>query len=117
MARNEVVQYDPKMPDQNINVKGYRRYSVARISEFTVSVGATATVILRLNHARLYAVIVNDSANDVYLSFSPNSVVGSGIRLNALGGTIIFGLATDIPFTGDVYGIAVAASNVTVVES
>lgn len=83
----------------------------------SVTVGASSTLILALNEARIFATIVNDSANDVYITLGRPAVSARGIRLNANGGSLVFGLATDIPYLGVVYGIASASSNVTVTES
>lgn len=83
-----------------------------------VTVGATSTKILDKNDRRIFAAIVNDSVNEVYLTLGETPAVASaGIRLNANGGSIVFGLATDIPYTGQVNGIASGSSGVTVVEA
>lgn len=84
----------------------------------SVTVGASSTKVLDKNDARIFGIIVNDSTNVVYLSFGDTpAVASSGIRLNASGGSIVFGLGTDIPYTGAVYAIASGSSVVTVVES
>jgi len=83
----------------------------------TITVGVVATKILDVNEGRFYAVIVNDSAQAIYIAFSPNPVLNRGIRINANGGTLVIGLSGDIPHLGVVYAIAAAPSVVTVVES
>lgn len=53
-----------------------------------VSVGTSSTQLLSASSGRTYAVIVNDSANVVYIAVDGNpAVVGQGIRLNASGGS------------------------------
>ena len=79
------------------------------------SVTGTSQVILRRNINRVTAAIVNDSANTVYISFGGPAALNSGIRLNANGGSIVLGLATDIPYTGDIYAIATASPSVVTV--
>lgn len=92
-----------------------QNYATAGNGSATLS--ATSLLVLNQNPSRKFAVIVNDSANSVYLSFSGVAVLSQGIRLNANGGVIIFGLATDIPYTGPVSGIASGSSVVTFIES
>ena len=83
-----------------------------------VTLGAASLTVLNQNPNRKFSVIVNDSANTIYLAFGNVAVGSTGIRLNANGGVITFGLATDIPYTGIVTGIAPAgASVVTFIES
>jgi len=82
-----------------------------------VSVLTTLTKIRDLNPDRGICILVNDSVNEIYLSLGPNPANNTGIRLNANGGTFSFGRLTELPWTGEVWGInAVAASNVSVVE-
>ena len=47
---------------------------------------ASAQILAPMSH-RKSVVFVNDSANVIYLSKTDPAVVGSGIRLNALGGS------------------------------
>lgn len=83
-----------------------------------ISLGVASLVVLNQNPNRKFAVIVNDSANTIYLAFGNVAVGSTGIRLNANGGVITFGLATDIPYTGTVTGIAPAGTSVvTFIES
>lgn len=81
-----------------------------------VVVGIAATKLCSVNSERRFSIITNDSANDMYLSFNSNPVLGTGIRLNAGGGVMIFGAATDIPWGGEVWAITTVAGNATVVE-
>lgn len=53
----------------------------------SATVGTGSTLVLASSTARLYAVIVNDSADPVYLAIGNAAVSGKGIRLNANGGS------------------------------
>lgn len=56
-----------------------------------VSVGVTNTSVLSSNASRKLLILVNDSANPMYLDISGNAaVLNQGIRLNANGGYIVF---------------------------
>lgn len=52
-----------------------------------VSVGVASTVVVAANNARRGLVLVNDSDSDIYIARGTAAVVGSGIKLNAGGGT------------------------------
>jgi len=53
-----------------------------------VTVGATTTVVLTATSGRLFAVLVNDSDEAMYISIGTPAVMNKGIRLNATGGTL-----------------------------
>lgn len=93
------------------------RQHFTRTQSLGVSVGVTTTQILNQNPTRKFASIVNDGPNAVYISFSDKAAMNAGIRLNANGGVVVFGLLTDLPYTGSVSGISSVANNVTVMES
>ena len=57
------------------------------ITNGTLSVGATTTVLLAENLDRKWAVFVNDSDEVIYLGFGTAAVLNTGLRLNAAGGT------------------------------
>lgn len=83
----------------------------------TLTVGVTSQKIFNLNPDRLLAIIVNDSANKIYLSLGAGATAGRGILLTASGGSFSFGRFTDFPWLGEIYAIADGAgSNVTIVE-
>lgn len=100
----------PVDPDPTVDV------SYARIPGGAVSVGAASTKILDRNPRRVYAAIVNDSSQVVYLKFGTGAELSKGIRLNANGGSLELGHGTDCPYIGEVYGIASSSSTVTVIE-
>lgn len=53
---------------------------------FVGTVGTTSIVLLNSNEKRVYAIIVNDSLQDVWLGFGEPAVANRGIRLNSEGG-------------------------------
>ncbi len=77
----------------------------------SVTVGLTAVRVMSYNTDRRLAVITNDSINDIYIGFGRSVVSGSGIRLNANGGTFEFGLFTTFPYFGEIWAIAAFAGN------
>ena len=84
---------------------------VAVTSTFATA-GTSSTTVLAANTARVEAVIVNDSDTTIYLFLGGTAVIGSGIRLNAQGGSYVETL-----YTGAITSICASASkNLTVVE-
>lgn len=76
----------------------------------TVGNGASVTV-LAANNRRLYAEIVNSSANGIWLNFGEDAVVGQGIYLAPSGFSFI--INSEFMWRGTVTAIAVAgAANV-----
>ena len=51
------------------------------------SIGTTSTIALASNAGRLYALLINDSDETIYLKLGVAAVVNEGIRLNANGGS------------------------------
>lgn len=51
-----------------------------------VSVGSSSTTVLAANVRRRYAIFVNDSNEEMYLSTSGTAVINTGVRINANGG-------------------------------
>ena len=81
----------------------------------TVSVAVATPLVLAANESRVNAVFVNDSSEVIYLARGNAAVIGSGIRLNANGGS--YEIDASNLFVGAVNGIATGAgSNLTVSE-
>ena len=81
------------------------------------TVASTSTLILAANASRKYALIVNDSNQDIYLAFGTAAILNRGILINKGGG---FHEITLINLdTQAINGIAVtgASNNVTVQEA
>lgn len=87
-------------------------------SSFTTC-GIASVQVMPFDSIRKQAIFVNDSANDIYLSKGPSpAVAGSGIRLNALGGSWVLEPDTyGRIWTGAIQAIAGgAASNLSWTE-
>ena len=79
------------------------------------SIGATTTVALAANTARLYALFVNDSSEEIYLKLGAAAVMNQGIRLNAYGGSYEMSKRLGNLYTGAVNGICTSGSKVLLV--
>lgn len=78
-------------------------------------IGTSSTQILSKNPDRVYALIVNDSQEPIYLGLAVDAVMNKGIRLNPNGGS--FEITLGNPFLGKVTGICANGNmNVTYVE-
>jgi hypothetical protein len=84
-----------------------------------LGVTAASQVALAANANRKYAVLQNDSVNDIYLFLGAGpAVANKGIRLNAGGGSYELRSADGSLYTGAVYAIAAVAgpSNLLITE-
>lgn len=92
---------------------GIGQASSAKEAGTFVTVGAASVQIVASNGGRSEVTICNDHATQVlYLSLGGTAVVGSGIRVNAAGGSY-----TTNAYSGAINGIASgAATNVCVSE-
>ena len=54
-----------------------------------VTVGTTTTELIAANELRVFASIVNDSDEAMYLAFGEDAVMNSGYRINASGGSYV----------------------------
>lgn len=81
-----------------------------------VAVGVASTSVLAANANRKYALIVNDSANVIYLMLGADADV-TGIRLNPAGGSYEISAKQGNLYRGAINAIClVAAQNLNVVE-
>jgi hypothetical protein len=79
------------------------------------TIGTSTGVLLASNASRKGCTFVNDSSGTIYLGFGASAVVGSGIRLNANGGSFTMNPMTFT--TQAINAISTSAScNVTVQE-
>ena len=99
------------MPDPRI-------WPIPSVTDTYATVLGVSTLVLAANVNRVGADFVNDSVDVIYLARGNDAVVGSGIRLNANGGS--YSIGTDNLFEGAVYGISDGGeqneSNLTVSE-
>ena len=90
-------------------------YPVDTSTPTGVAVGAVTTPVLAANRLRVSATFVNDSVQTIYLAEGVAAVIGSGIRLNANGGS--YTINRDNLFLGAVNAIcALGAANLAVSE-
>ena len=68
-----------------------------------VTVGNTSTQILAATSGRRYAVLTNDSSEDIYISLGATAEMNKGIRLNKRGG--VLNISGFRPFKGQINGI------------
>ena len=82
-----------------------------------ITIGTSSVDALDASSGRVYAVLVNDSANPIYLSLNgAAAVVGQGIRLNANGGSYEINLSNQ--YIGQINAISGSSnSNLTVTAS
>ncbi len=73
-----------------------------------VTVGATSTLVLSPKSGRLYALLINDSNEVIYLSLGGDAVMNQGIRLAPFGGAIE--IDGEKPFFGDVRAICASGN-------
>ena len=80
-----------------------------------VSIGSSDTTVLVRKSNRTFAVFVNDSDEDIYLSLSTLAVMNEGMRLNANGGS--YDIDSTNLYTGEVSAICSSGSkNLAVTE-
>lgn len=79
-----------------------------------VSVGSSSTQVLAANDDRVYAAIVNDSDEDVYLARGQTAVMNQGIRINSGGGS--YEITELNPWTGVVNAISASGSKTVTVQ-
>ncbi|MFW9821379.1 MAG: hypothetical protein ACFFE4_00495 [Candidatus Thorarchaeota archaeon] len=68
-----------------------------------ITVGNTSTLILAASDTREYIGLVNDSNENIYVSFGSAAVMNQGLRLNSNGGSVVFKFP-QIPYVA-IYGI------------
>ncbi len=95
------------MPDPRI-------FPVENAIDTQATVGPGSVLVLVANVARADADITNDGDYAVYLARGHPAVMGMGQRINPNGGT--YHIGTNNLFLGDVYGIAVDETNLSVSE-
>lgn len=89
----------------NLGAAGENNFFAPMTISSSVSVAsASSTTILSASVGRIYAVIVNDSPANIYLSLGGTATKGTGIRLNALGGS--YEINAENSYQGAVSGIA-----------
>lgn len=89
-----------------------------RVGTYTntyATVGAATTEVLAENQNRMHVVLVNDSSQVMYLAFGADAVIGSGVRLNASGGS--YEITPDNLYNGEIDAICAGGqANMTILE-
>jgi len=92
-----------------------RSFATSTVSD-AIAIGAASTEILAANANRVYALVVNDSNETIYLALGVAAVLHKGIRINANGGSYEIDSANF--FIGAINGISTSGSkNVTIAEA
>lgn len=92
----------------DVNIEDFPALGAA--TNGATSVGSSTTEILAANVSRRYAVIVNDSDEEMYLGLGASAVMNEGLRLNRHGGAWwCFGANL---YTGAINGICSSGSKV-----
>ena len=84
------------MPDPRI-------FPITNCNDTFATVGAVSTLVLAANVNRVDCDFVNDGDEACYLARGNAAVIGSGIRLNANGGS--YRIGTNNLFYGEIYAI------------
>jgi len=75
-------------------------------------IGTTAAIVIRQNPDRFAWLLVNLSANTVYVAFTPDVSSSKGIRLAANGGSVTFLAEEDLELvTREAWAVATAANS------
>jgi hypothetical protein len=78
------------------------------ISEGSIGVGISSISVMAADAGRKYALFVNDSNVEIYLSLGGPAVVGDAIRLNRKGGS--YEIVQTNLYRGEVFAIAASGT-------
>lgn len=98
----------------NVGADIFLTTTIPTNSSSTISTTTGGTAAIATSTSRGYLYIANDSQNVVYLAIGAPAVVGKGFRIQA-SSTLEF--KPPFMFTGAIYAISTATSNITWVES
>ena len=77
------------------------------------TLSVTQEQVLGSNPSRIYALLVNDGTEDIYLGMGIPAVANRGIRLNKTGGSYEINLMN--PWQGEIYAVAGAGAPVLLI--
>ncbi len=80
-----------------------------------VTAAVTTTAVLAANTDRLYALVINDSDEVIYIKLGASAVLNQGIRLNASGGNYEMSMKLGNLYTGAINGISTSGGKVVLV--
>lgn len=104
------------LPDGSIGLPiSVNTVGVSTATNTKVAVGSSSTSVLVANTDRRFAILVNDSNEDIYIALGATAILNQGIRLNAAGGSLEIN-STNL-YTGAITAICASGSkNLTVCE-
>ncbi len=79
------------------------------------TIAAASTLVLAANTNRLYALVINDSDEVIYLALGVAAVMNRPIRLNASGGSYEMSKKLGNLYTGALYGICASGGKIALV--
>jgi len=79
-----------------------------RAVDLAKTLSTTQEKILDKNPARVYALLVNDGTEDIYLGMGIPAIVNRGIRVNNGGGSYEINLMN--PWHGEIYAVAASGT-------
>ena len=82
--------------------------------DLKLTLSVTQQRILGKNPARVYALLINDGADDIYLGMGIPATANRGIRLNASGGSYEINLTN--PWQGEIYAVSAGTPALLVQE-
>jgi len=82
--------------------------------DLKLTLSATQQRILGKNLARVYALLINDGTDDIYLGMGIPATVNRGIRLNNGGGSYEINLTN--PWQGEIYAVAASGTPALLVQ-
>lgn len=91
-------------------LKGLLPSTVTAPTHTAPTIGNTTTTALAANASRVYALLVNDSDEVIYIKLGAAAVLNQGIRLNASGGSYEMSRQVGNLYTGAINAICASGS-------
>ena len=82
--------------------------------DLKLTLSVTQQRVLGDNPSRLYALLVNDGTDDIYLGMGISAIANRGIRINNGGGSFEINLTN--PWTGEIYAVAAAGTPALLIQ-
>lgn len=83
------------------------------VSNFTVNIGSTSTLVRSAVSTRKILALVNNSDVNIFIHLGSAAVLNSGIRLNANGGSLVL---ADPVWKGTVYAITASSGQLVGID-
>lgn len=82
---------------------------IRKVTQTAFNVTTTSQLILAANDARKFAEFVNDSDQDIYITFESPAIANTGIRISSNG--FAYEIDVDNLWLGDVFAIHAGSGN------